>query len=470
MRRLALPVLLAGLAVLATSAGGAVRTAAAGAGALAIQIDVPGQTTVSTGTVASPPNAQPVTTDTYSYPSDGSVLTAASTTATAGTATGAVASASAESDITGLSLFGGLITADAVTAQASAGTGASGAGGNLDGSVVENLRIGGQPLLADHANLGTWGELTVGTQTVDQGAIAGAAYRTTVVELEIRLTAAYGGLPAGSDLQIGYAEADVETAPPQTTTTEATPAPPLDPSAGDAPRLLPRGGKPLEPQPLYGVHPKLGAGPYVFPVFGKSSFSDTFGALRADAGGHFHHGDDIFGELGQPIVAVTNGVLSRVGYEKIGGNRLWLLDSHGNQFYYAHLSAYSNAAANGAHVRAGEVIGFMGTTGDAEGAAVHLHFEVHPVSTLYLGEDGAVDPTAYLKSWKHEQTLPFPISGGWAPLIPGGRAAPEPGAVLLGQSDISTANGLDPQSLQQAMRPLAPSQLERQTVTVPAGG
>jgi hypothetical protein len=48
---------------------------------------------------------------------------------------------------------------------------------------------------------------------------------------------------------------------------------------------------------------------------------------------------------------------------------------------------------------------------------------------------------------------------GWAPAIPGGPAAPEPGAILLGMSDISTADGLDPASLQRALTPLKPSAL-----------
>ena len=62
----------------------------------------------------------------------------------------------------------------------------------------------------------------------------------------------------------------------------------------------------------------------------------------------------------------------------------------------------------------------MGNTGDAEGTPYHLHFEVHPVSLLYLGYDGAVDPTPYLDAWKHQQDLPFPVAAGWAPAIPGG--------------------------------------------------
>jgi hypothetical protein len=217
------------------------------------------------------------------------------------------------------------------------------------------------------------------------------------------------------------------------------------------------------------VHPKLTASRYVFPVYGPSSYVDTYGAGRSDVSGGWHHGDDIFGQLGQPLVACADGTLFSVGWNKIGGNRLWLLDSQGNQFYYAHLSAYAAVAVNGAHVHAGEVIGFMGNTGDAQGTPYHLHFEIHPVSLLYLGYDGAVDPTPYLDAWKHQQDLPFPIAAGWAPLVPGSGNAPEPGAILLGMSDISTADGLDPASLRRALTPLKPSALMQTLVpTIPA--
>jgi hypothetical protein len=182
----------------------------------------------------------------------------------------------------------------------------------------------------------------------------------------------------------------------------------------------------------------------------------------------YHHGDDIFGTLGEPIVAVTDGKIFQLGWEKLGGYRLWLLDRQGNQFYYAHLSAYSTAAADGAHVHAGEVIGFMGNTGDAEDTPYHLNFEVHPVSFLYRGYDGAVDPTEYLAHWQRLQRLPYPVAPGWTPGIPGRLpASPEPGALLLGSSDISTADGLDPRSLERALAP--PPRAELMQTLVPPG-
>jgi murein DD-endopeptidase MepM/ murein hydrolase activator NlpD len=472
-RRLALLFLLGLLAFASASVGGDARKPGAEATALAIKVTVPSQPGAATSTVTAPPAAQPAVTSAYAFPADGSVVSAASTTATATTAVLTNASAKAEADVTQLSLFGGEITADAVTARASAGTGYSGAGGNADGSTVTNLKVEGQPPAGTQVALGTWGQLKIGGATVDRSAPAGAhGYSTTLTELDVRLTADHGGLPAGSEIQVGYVAAAVQTAPPAppaTTTSPTTttlPTPPEDPTAGDAPNLRPRSNGKTKPTPLK-VHPKLTAGRYVFPVYGPVSFGDTFGAPRADE--TYHHGDDIFGSLGQPLLACTDGIVFSVGWNKIGGNRLWIVDREGNQFYYAHLSAFSTAVVDGAHVRAGQVVGFMGNTGDAEGTPYHLHFEVHPVSLLYLGYDGAVDPTPYLDAWKHQQDLPFPVAGGWVPSIPGGRGAPEPGAILLGMNDISTADGLDPASLRRALAPIKRSELMQTLVpTEPA--
>ena len=79
------------------------------------------------------------------------------------------------------------------------------------------------------------------------------------------------------------------------------------------------------------------------------------------------------------MLAVAGGTIFSVGWNDIGGNRLWLRDTKGNEFYYAHLSAFSTLAVNGAQVQAGDVIGFVGNTGDAAGTPPHLHFEIHPV-------------------------------------------------------------------------------------------
>jgi murein DD-endopeptidase MepM/ murein hydrolase activator NlpD len=466
-RRLAL-LLFATLFVIGSAgAEGPARTPGAAATAWGIKVSVPNQSGTSTASVVSPPNGNPAV-EKFAYPSDGSIVAAESSTASAATDVNGNASARADSVVTALSLFKGEITADGVTAHASAGTGYSGAGGNVNGSGVNNLKFNGQSVALTppltKVTLADWGQLTIGSSAVDRSAPDGAkGYRGFITELDVHLSADHGGLPANSEIQVGYADAAAQTAPPaaETTTPTTTDTLPVttapDVSSGDAPRdRVHKGKSPASSGPLK-VEPKLTAGHYVFPVYGPSSYIDTFGAARSDVS--YHHGDDIFGQLGQPLVAVTDGTVFSVGWNKVGGNRLWLLDGQGNQFYYAHLSAFSTAAVNGARVKAGEVVGFMGRTGDAEGTPYHLHFEVHPVSFLYLGYDGAVDPTPYLDAWSHQKDLPFPVAAGWAPAIPGGPAAPEPGAILLGMTDISTADGLDPSSLERALTPLKPSAL-----------
>lgn len=166
-----------------------------------------------------------------------------------------------------------------------------------------------------------------------------------------------------------------------------------------------RTSKPLK------ITPPLGQGAYVFPVAGVSGYGDSYGAFRGDVRGKWHHGDDIFAPLGAPVVAVANGTINRVGWHKVGGWRLWVRDTAANQFYYAHLSGYAPRVFHTRHVRAGDVLGFVGNTGDAFGGAPHLHFEVHPHQLLRLRYDGAVDPTTYLDSWSHMYSVhaPFPV-------------------------------------------------------------
>jgi len=269
----------------------------------------------------------------------------------------------------------------------------------------------------------------------------------------------HGGLPAGSEIQIGYAEADVQAPAPKS----QQPVAPGSPKPGkkkSPKRPKPSHGHgqlPLLPAPS-GLQPKLTAGGYVFPVYGPSSFGDTYGAFRGDVPGNWHHGDDIFAPLGAPVLACADGIVFSVGWNEIGGNRFWIRDQAGNEFYYAHLSAFSPLAKNGRHVKAGDVLGFVGNTGDAAGTPTHLHFEVHPESLVWMGYDGAVDPTAYLTAWKHLQDVRFENVAGWVPAGAVSDPAPKPGAILLQVSDISEASGLDPGSLERAITPRAPGE------------
>ena len=181
------------------------------------------------------------------------------------------------------------------------------------------------------------------------------------------------------------------------------------PQLGNASREQPQRGKhPRRSKPLK-VTPPLGHGSYVFPVVGPSGYIDTYGAFRADVSGKWHHGDDIFAPLGTPVVAVASGTIFGVGWDSVGGWRLWVQDAAGDEFYYAHLSGYARTDFHSNRVLAGEVIGFLGDTGDAFPRAPHLHFEVHPHQLLRLGYDGAVDPTTYLQSWLRLRSVPIPV-------------------------------------------------------------
>lgn len=468
---------------LAFLAAGALATASAGASpspqsdqvsaqAFSIKIVVPDQEGGGTPPVSAPPDAVALG-GSFAYPADGSVARTGSLSASASTDVAVdSADAQAASDIESLQLFGGEISAAKLDMRATAGADSNSASGSTEGSVISDLTILGQtvvPTANARIPLADWGSVTLLEQAVDRSAPAGwIGARTTVTGLDLQLTEPHGGLPAGSRILVGSAAASTEVkaqasprqAPPPSRPTSTVPkshpprrAAPKVPRKPPEPRPSPFGSKPIQPVP-HRVQPKLKGGGYVFPVFGTVSFTDTFGVPRPDVG--WHHGDDIFAPLGAPVLAVAKGIVFSVGWNRLGGNRLWLADKQGNQFYYAHLSAYSPLAVNGGRVNAGDVIGFVGNTGDAAGTPYHLHFEVHPVSLLGKGYDGAVDPTPYLIAWQHLRDLAFSagispqsLRRGWPGA--GANSAPEPGAILLQVADISTVTGLDPAAIKRAL-------------------
>jgi hypothetical protein len=135
----------------------------------------------------------------------------------------------------------------------------------------------------------------------------------------------------------------------------------------------------------------------VFPVKGAVNYVDTFGAFRADMKGHRHEGNDIFAKMGTPIVAVLAGTVRYSTYG-IGGNNAHLTDAQGDYFYYAHMVRFAARIKSGDHVHAGQVIGYVGETGDAAGTSPHCHFEIHP------NGGAAVDPYPYLEAWRAAAT------------------------------------------------------------------
>jgi murein DD-endopeptidase MepM/ murein hydrolase activator NlpD len=445
---------------------------AAYARTVAVRIVEPDVLPVAVLALAGPPTAKG-SIDAFSYPEDGSVATVESASGTAAVDVRHAAAAGL-AHLTHVSLFDGEITADAISSSASASAHAGAATGDALGTAIENLVVLGQTVQATPTltiPLGDWGEADL----LESQATSGTTYRVpsfqqTMTALSVTLLAGHGGLPAGTRIDIGYAEAFARLPlVARDSRAQPRPGPVLAGSQGSSHRTgkanqgaaensVPRqadrldGSVPVPPVFLgFDVTPRMTAGRYVFPVYGPAGFGDTFGAPRGDT--VWHHGDDIFAPLGAPILAVTDGTVFSVGWNQIGGNRLWLRDRQGDQFYYAHLSAFSPLAANGAEVKAGDVLGFVGDSGDAEGTPFHLHFEIHPAALLFLGYDGVVDPTPFLNAWRRLQDIRFPSGTAWAPALAPHSRAPVPGAILIQAKDISSADGLDPGSLQRVLAP-----------------
>jgi murein DD-endopeptidase MepM/ murein hydrolase activator NlpD len=114
------------------------------------------------------------------------------------------------------------------------------------------------------------------------------------------------------------------------------------------------------------------------PVVGVQPFdlSNSWGEPR-DGGRRKHRGIDIFAPRGTGVVAVADGIVSFIGDQPKGGHCLWLTTESGASFYYAHLDRWAAGLYEGMEVRSGDLLGYVGNTGNARTTPPHLHFGIN---------------------------------------------------------------------------------------------
>ncbi len=182
--------------------------------------------------------------------------------------------------------------------------------------------------------------------------------------------------------------------------TAATPAAAHDPEEEDPPGSTER----VDP-------PEIPVREITFPVVGPVRYSDTFGACRGYRCSRSHDGTDIFGVKLAPLVAAADGTITVVRRSATGtaGNTVILHDDQGWRYLYLHINNDSPGTDDGANpqgwilpnrlrtgdrVNAGDVIGYLGDSGNAERTPSHVHFEIQPPN------EGAINPTPSLDAAK----------------------------------------------------------------------
>ena len=137
---------------------------------------------------------------------------------------------------------------------------------------------------------------------------------------------------------------------------------------------------------------ELGRGSLLFPV-PSASFGAMSDGFKEPRGLRAHQAVDILAPRGSAIVAVTDGTVVRLSRSRAGGISIYQLDAAGrHSFFYAHLDRYAEGLAVGQTLRRGQVIGFVGTTGNAPRNAPHLHFAISEVTTQGQWWGRPIDP------------------------------------------------------------------------------
>ncbi|MGX9191323.1 M23 family metallopeptidase [Stenotrophomonas sp. Ker107b] len=210
----------------------------------------------------------------------------------------------------------------------------------------------------------------------------------------------YWLLGPGPSARLGAAEpAKVGSATSSTRAGLDAPPPPSPPARAPAP--IPT--TPLPPAPDAGgvaPPPADATGALLLPVQGirADQLQDTFTDARSE--GRVHDAIDILAPNGTPVLAVADGTVEKLFDSVRGGLTVYQFEPSGRYcYYYAHLDRYADGLAEKKTVKRGEVIGYVGSTGNASPEAPHLHFEIH-----VLGPEK--------QWWTGESINPYPVLTG----------------------------------------------------------
>jgi len=161
------------------------------------------------------------------------------------------------------------------------------------------------------------------------------------------------------------------TGPGSTTTTD----PGDNPTTTVAPSSTTTSTVPPPPPPP----PPPPAGTRVCPVDGAVTFRDSWGEPRP--GNRTHTGTDMMAATGTPLVAIENGYIWYMSWHYAGGNGLYIQADTGDRWYYAHMDGYASGIRTGVRVSAGQLVGYVGSTGNA--SVPHLHIGYLPGGAYY---------------------------------------------------------------------------------------
>jgi murein DD-endopeptidase MepM/ murein hydrolase activator NlpD len=156
---------------------------------------------------------------------------------------------------------------------------------------------------------------------------------------------------------------------------------------------------PAASAPTTVVPPSIASDTVVIPVAGirADDLKDNFADPRS---GHVHGALDIMAPRGTPVLAAVDGTIRKLFTSRAGGLTIYEFDRAGEMsYYYAHLDRYVDGLREGREVKRGDIIGYVGSTGNAPANAPHLHFAI-----------SVLPPTG--EWWKGEAINPYPILTG----------------------------------------------------------